>query len=94
MELAFVARIKKGNNGPPFSYAYSTPFASVPTVAVMSQSGMDGNDGAWAQAHGGTLSSSTTLFLSVDEDQIAGSERRHTTEQVSYAAFAGPMVYP
>ena len=47
-----------------------------------------------AQVHGATLSSSKPLFLSVDEDQIAGSERRHTTEQVSYAVFSGPVVYP
>ena len=94
-EAALGADTVRGvGNNPPYSYAYSTEFAASPTVAVMSQAAMDGNDGAWAQAHGATLSSSTTLFLSVDEDQIGGTERRHATEQVSYAVFAGPVVYP
>jgi hypothetical protein len=86
--------VRGTGNSPPYSYTYSTPFASSPTVAVASQSAMDGNDGGWVQTHGATLSSATTLFLSVDEDQISGAERKHTTEQVSYAVFAGSVVYP
>ncbi len=94
-EAALGADTVRGTgNNPPYSYSYSTPFSAAPTVAVASQSAMDGNDGSWVQAHGATLSSAGTLFLSVDEDQIGGSERRHTSEQVSYAVFAGPVVYP
>jgi hypothetical protein len=86
--------VRGTGNNPPYSYSYSTPFSAAPTVAVASQSAMDGNDGSWVQAHGATLSSATTLFLSVDEDQVGGNERRHTHEQASYAVFAGPVVYP
>jgi hypothetical protein len=94
-EAALGADTVRGtDNSPPYGYAYATPFAASPTVAVASQAAVDGNDGSWAQAHGATLSSATTLFMSVDEDQIGGAERSHTTEQVSYAVFAGPVVYP
>jgi hypothetical protein len=35
-----------------------------------------------------------SLFLSIDEDQIGDPERSHTHEQVGYAVFAGPFIYP
>ena len=38
--------------------------------------------------------STTTLGLSVDEDQLVDSERSHTPEQIAYVAFAGDLVYP
>ena len=40
-----------------------------------------------SQAHGAPLASTTSLYLSVDEDQVGDSERGHTTEQVGYVAF-------
>ena len=82
------------DNGPPFSYTYSTAFATAPTVAVASQAAVDGNDGGWVQTFGAAPSSASQLFLSIDEDQISNGERSHTTDQVGYAVFAGPVVYP
>ncbi len=46
--------------------------------------------GGWAQVHGATMSTTTTLNLSIDEDTIGDAERNHTTEQVGYVVFAGP----
>ncbi|MGK7945053.1 MAG: hypothetical protein AB4058_11355, partial [Microcystaceae cyanobacterium] len=59
----------------------------MPQVALASQSAMDGRDGGWAILSGDNPISSTNLKLQVDEDQIRDSERRHTTEQVSYLLF-------
>jgi hypothetical protein len=81
-------------NAPPYAYTFNTPFASAPAVAVVQMAAVDGNNGGWAQVHGPTMATATVLNLSIDEDQIGDSERSHTTEQVAYAAFAGPVVYP
>jgi len=49
--------------------------------------GVDGGDGGWAYTYGASPVSSTNLDLVIDEDQIGGAERSHTTEQVGYAVF-------
>eukprot|EP00542_Grammatophora_oceanica_P008992 CAMPEP_0194041340 /NCGR_PEP_ID=MMETSP0009_2-20130614/13262_1 /TAXON_ID=210454 /ORGANISM="Grammatophora oceanica, Strain CCMP 410" /LENGTH=62 /DNA_ID=CAMNT_0038684809 /DNA_START=1 /DNA_END=189 /DNA_ORIENTATION=+ len=46
---------------------------------------MDGRDGSWAVLR--SDATNTQMWLSVDEDQLNGGERRHTTEQVDYVAF-------
>ena len=81
-------------NGPPFSYAFNTPFGSPPQIAVVTMAGLDGGNGGWAQGHGAPLATATTLFLSSDEDQIADPERSHTTEQLGYVVFESPVVFP
>ncbi|MCP4568501.1 MAG: hypothetical protein GY841_13065, partial [FCB group bacterium] len=81
-------------NSPPYAYTFNTTFASAPTVAVVTMAGMDGGNGGWAQVHGSTMATTTSLYLSIDEDQIGDSERNHTPEQVGYVAFAGAGVYP
>jgi len=82
------------DNSPPYPYTFVTPFATAPTVALVTQAGMQSSEGSWAQVHGPTLATPTTLYLSVDEDQIGKSERRHSTEQVGYVVFAAPGVIP
>ncbi len=81
-------------NAPPYTYSFNTAFASAPTVAHVQMAGVDGGNGGWAQVHGATVATTTDLFLSIDEDQIGDTERAHTTEQVAYAVFTGPVVYP
>ena len=81
-------------NSPPYSYSFATTFASAPTVASVQLAGMDGGNGGWAQIHGPTAATASTLFLSIDEDQVQDTERVHITEQVAYAVFASPVVYP
>ncbi|UCG16921.1 MAG: hypothetical protein JSV19_02580, partial [Phycisphaerales bacterium] len=78
----------------PYPYLFDTAFATAPTVAVLSQAGMIGADGSWAQAYGPTLATTTTLNLSLDEDQLGDTERRHTGERVAYAVFEAPLAYP
>jgi hypothetical protein len=56
--------------------------------------GVDGGNGGWSYVHGPTLATTTTLYLSIDEDQVGDSERSHTPEQVGYAVFESPAVYP
>ncbi len=81
-------------NGAPITYTFNTAFASAPQIAVTTQAAMDGGNGGWAQTHGATLATSTSFFLSIDEDQIGDTERNHITEQVAYVVFATPVVSP
>ena len=81
-------------NSPPYAYTFSTAFATAPAVAVTTMAGMDGNNGGWSQTHGTTAASATTLYLSIDEDQIGDTERNHTSEQVGYVVFESAIVYP
>lgn len=91
-----VTAVRYSNNTVPVVTRISnvTPFAAAPTVGLVTQAGMQSSEGSWAQAHGPTLATPTTLFLSVDEDQIGRGERRHSTEQVGYVVFATEGVVP
>jgi hypothetical protein len=73
------------DDGPPVSYPLSGLTSA--GTALVSQAGMDGNDGSWAILAGSNPVTATSLNLSVDEDQLADSERLHTTEQVAYLVF-------
>ncbi|UCG17025.1 MAG: matrixin family metalloprotease [Phycisphaerales bacterium] len=88
------ATVQGVDNTPPYPYLFDTAFATAPTVAVLSQAGMIGSDGSWAQAYGPALATTTTLNLSLDEDQLGDSERLHTPERVAYVVFEAPLVYP
>ncbi|GEM_PF-2533778 len=68
-------------------YGYSITGLSTVSAAALSQAGMDGGDGSWALLYGATPLTSTTLTIAVDEDKLGDSERKHTTEQVSYILF-------
>lgn len=78
----------------PDIYTYSSAFPSTPTIAVVSQAGMDGSDGSWAYTYGPSPFTTTQLRVSVDEDYIDGVERNHTGEQVSYFVFEREVVLP
>jgi hypothetical protein len=81
-------------DSPPYVYTFNTAFAAAPQVVVATLAGMDGPNGGWAQAHGSTLATTTSLYLSIDEDQVGDSERNHITEQVGYVAFGGTANIP
>ena len=67
------------------TYQYSDVSPSGASTAVLSTAGMDGGDGGWAALIGSNpLSSTGSIALSIDEDQLRDSERNHTTEQVAY----------
>jgi hypothetical protein len=76
------------DDSPPYVYDFNTSFASVPEVVVVTQAGMAGPNGGWAQSHGPIAASSTSLYLSIDEDQIGDTERsRYFAERVGYVVF-------
>ncbi len=81
-------------NSPPYTYTFDTSFTSAPTVAVTTMAGMDGGNGGWSYSYGANPTTSTTLNLACDEDQIGDSERNHTTEQVGYVVFESAVVFP
>ncbi len=77
--------IRGTGNSPPYSYSLSG--IANPQAAVVSSAAMDGNDGGWPVLYGSTPLTSSSLNLSIDEDQIRDGETRHTTEQVAYIVF-------
>ena len=77
-------------NAPPYAYTFATPFASAPSVAVVTMAAVDGGNGGWSYTFGPSPTSTTSLNLAIDEDTIGDSERVHTTEQVGYVVFASP----
>ena len=79
--------IVRGMDNSP-AYSYVVPVAGTSVAAIVNLAGMDGNDGGWAVLYPPTPISFGTLNMAVDEDQVSNSERRHTTEQVSYLIFS------
>ena len=74
------------------SYSFAQSFVQVPAVVVVSQGGMNGNDGGWAVL---TSQRTTSSFgLAVDEDQIVDNERDHINEMVFFAAFSHEGQFP
>ncbi len=65
-----------------------------PEFAILTQSGMDGGDGSWPVLDGFSALSQTQLKIAVDEDQIADSERRHTTENVAFFTATAHLNVP
>ncbi len=85
--LPFVADvgsdIVRGVDNGTYQYNYTAmPNAK---TAILSSAGMDGGDGGWAVLRGNNPvpASAGTISLSIDEDQLGDTERKHTTEQVA-----------
>jgi len=57
------------------------------SVAVISQTGMKGNDGGWPFLMDKNPVSAKGVYVSVDEDTINDSERGHAPETVCYIVF-------
>lgn len=74
-----------GNN-PAYSYANPQQNSS---IVIASSAGMDGNNGGWPILYGDSPVG-TNIDFAFDEDQAFDNERRHTTEQVAFIAFALP----
>jgi hypothetical protein len=72
-----------------FDHAFD-PLRPTPAVAVLSQVAMIGEDGSWAVL--AEISSTTSIQVAVDEDQIDNNERNHEKETVDYVVFAYPGV--
>jgi len=75
-------------------YEFPTPFATTPEITLVGQSAMDGSDGSWAYLLGPSPTDTTSLRSVVDEDQLADSERVHTTEQVAFLALQQTLLWP
>ncbi|MFP6694756.1 MAG: cadherin-like domain-containing protein, partial [Pirellulales bacterium] len=78
------ATIRSVDNG---SNSYNFSGINDPVSAVLTQSGMVGGNGSWAILRGAAAVDGNTLNLSTDEDQLADSERSHTSEKVAYWIF-------
>ena len=71
------------DDSPPYTYALGGTYS----VGVATQCNEDGGDGGWGVLYGANPIS-TTIGLAVEEDTTDGSNRAHTTEQVSYWVFS------
>jgi hypothetical protein len=79
-------------NAPPYVYPLSA-FSSAPQVAVATQAGMDGQDGAWSVLWGPGALAADGVSLAAEEDALGDGERGHTTEQVGYLVFEEALAY-
>jgi Metallo-peptidase family M12B Reprolysin-like len=75
-----------GYTGKKVALKFNSKFGTTPVVAVLSQAAMDDSDGSWAVLTSNPSTSS--VGISVDEDQLANTERSHSTEEVHYAVFS------
>ena len=75
-----------GDSVAPYSYALNGNLSSA-SAAAISQAAMDGKDGSWAVLSGSAAISSNAITLHLNEDMLADSEHKHTSEQVSYLVF-------
>ena len=62
---------------------------NLPTIhqAILCTAGFDGGDGGWPVLYGPEVFTPNTISVAFDEDQVADSERAHTTEVVAYLAI-------
>ncbi|MCA9836180.1 MAG: hypothetical protein KC422_04675 [Trueperaceae bacterium] len=74
----------KGNEFPGGTNRFRTSFAAAPAFAVVTHTGMDGFDGAWAVLDGETAIVRDALQLIMQEDQLKDVEQWHLSEQVGY----------
>jgi len=81
--------IRGMGNSPPYTYGLNLGFT--PSTAIVSQAGMDGDDGGWAVLYGENFVTATGLRLAIEEDWYWDSERSHTTEQVAYMVIGNPQ---
>jgi hypothetical protein len=71
-------------NAAPYSYSVSQDY----DTATLTQAAEDGGNGGWAVLFGTDPLPSGAIQLAIEEETVAGdSSRRHTQEQVFYAAY-------
>ncbi|UCG12115.1 MAG: hypothetical protein JSU72_16660 [Deltaproteobacteria bacterium] len=79
--------IRGVGNSPPYTYVLSG-LSFQPSTAILSQAAMDGGNGGWAILYGDNPiranGSNIELRTAIEEDWSLDSERKHTTEQVSF----------
>jgi hypothetical protein len=73
------------DDNPPYSYGLNG--LSTVSIAIVSQSAMDGSNGGWAVLYGANPLTANSMALAIDEDQMMDAERNHSTEQVAYIVF-------
>jgi len=71
------------------SYSYSNTYSETPNILGNTNT-RDGPDGGWLRR---CSLSNTDVGITVDEDQAADSERRHTSEIAALVIFATDFVY-
>ncbi len=70
-------------NDPPYKYALDDSYS----FGISTLNAMGGSDGGWCVLFGANPISED-LNIAIDEDTISDSDRKHTTEQVSYLVFS------
>jgi Metallo-peptidase family M12B Reprolysin-like len=78
--------------GTKYSQKFTKAFIVKPVVAVVCQAGMDDVDGSWAVLTSDPTT--TAIAASIDEDQIADTERVHTSEEIAYVVFSAEASIP
>lgn len=77
----------------PKYYTFSGGFLAEAEAAILSAAGMDGGDGGWPILYGANPITTSSIYLTFDEDQVGDSERNHTTEQVAYIVLDSEVTF-
>lgn len=81
------ATIDRIDDSPPQTYGFASAFDSTPTVGVVSQAGIAGADGPFPVLYGSSPLSTSSISLSIMEDEIADTEQSGALEAVAYIVF-------
>ncbi len=73
--------------------AFNASFTETPEILLVSQSGLNEQEGSWAITRE-DLTSATSFAVQVDEDQVGDAERSHAKETIFYAAFSSNFIWP
>ena len=73
----------------PFTFNFSPSFSSVPSVTAVNNLTTNGANGGYVLVDTDTAATAGSVTVAIDEDG-AGADRGHTTEEVGIVAFLGP----
>lgn len=92
-DVGLVEDIAAGYEDPIDQPAFNAAFTAVPELMLVSQSGLNNEEGSWAITRE-DLTTAASFAVQVDEDQVGDVERSHAPESVFYAAFSSNFIWP
>ncbi len=80
-------QVDRIDDTPPDNASLVSAFSTAPTIALVSQTGINGGDGPFPVVYGSSPFATNTVALAIDEDEIADGEMSGAREEVALLAF-------